>query len=107
MDKEPKEYIKNITKASTYFMFRNGPVSKMHKENKLSDDDIKEIQIYMQNHLAYIYNILLEENNLKKFELIVNTMNKFYVQGEEEIQFNDDGFDELYKSLFPGIDLKL
>ena len=45
--------------------------------------------------------VLLEENNLKKFDLIVNTMNKFYVNDSEEVKINDDGFDKFYDSLFP------
>ena len=34
-------------------------------------------------------------------ELIVNTMNKFYVNDTEEVVINDDGFDKFYDSLFP------
>ncbi len=34
------------------------------------------MQKYMQNHLSYLYNVLLEENDLKKFDLIVATMDK-------------------------------
>ena len=48
-----------------------------------------------------LYTVLLEENNLKKFDLIVNTMNKFYVNDSEEVKINDDGFDKFYDSLFP------
>ena len=44
---------------------------------------------------------LLEENNLKKFDLVVNTMSKFYVNDSEEVMINDDGFDKFYDSLFP------
>ena len=55
----------------------------------------------MDDHLAYLYTVLLEENNIKKFDLIVNTMNKFYVNDTEEIVINDDGFDKFYDSLFP------
>ena len=39
----------------------------------------------MQNHLSYLYTVLLEENNLKKFDLVISTMNKFYVNDEEEV----------------------
>lgn len=100
-NKVPKEYIANIAKASTYFTFRNGPVKDLHKEGKLTDEDIKKLQMYMENHLAYLYNVLLEENNLKKFELVTNTMNKFYVSDSEKVVMDDDGFDNLYNQLFP------
>ena len=75
----PKEYIAQIAKASTYFAFKNGPIKELIKNNKISEDDLKDIQKYMDDHLAYLYTVLLEENNIKKFDLIVNTMNKFYV----------------------------
>lgn len=96
-----QEYIKNITKASTYFIFKNGPVKKLQEEGKLTDEEVKEMQVYMQNHLAYLYNVLLEESNLKKFDLIVGTMNNFYVNDNENIELCDDGFDKFFEGLFP------
>lgn len=100
-EKRLQEYIKNITKASTYFIFKNGPVKKLQEEGKLSEDEIKEMQVYMQNHLAYLYNVLLEEGNVKKFDLIVGTMNNFYVNDNVEIEMNDDGFNKFFEGLFP------
>lgn len=97
----PKDYIANIAKATTYFAFRNGPIKNLNNDNKISDDDLKSMQIYMQNHLAYLYEVLLEENNLKKFDLIITTMNKFYVNDEEIVKIEDDGFDNFYSGLFP------
>ncbi|MDU2670643.1 MAG: hypothetical protein E7C49_01405 [Clostridium sp.] len=97
----PKEYIAQIAKASTYFAFKNGPIKELIKNNKISEEDLKDIQKYMDDHLAYLYTVLLEENNIKKFDLIVNTMNKFYVNDTEEVVINDDGFDKFYDSLFP------
>ena len=44
--------------------------------------------------------MLLEENNLKKFDLVMSTMDKFYVDNKEEVIIQDDGFDNLFKSLF-------
>ncbi|GAA0755015.1 MULTISPECIES: hypothetical protein [Clostridium] len=96
----PKDYIIRITKASTYFIFRNGPIKRLYEEGKLKDSDVKEMQKYMQNHLSYLYNVLLEENDLKKFDLIVATMDKFYINDNEEIQLEDDGFDNFYNKLF-------
>lgn len=100
-DRIPKEYIANIAKASTYFAFKNGPIKELIKDNKISEEDMKIIQKYMDDHLAYLYTVLLEENNLKKFDLIINTMNKFYVNDNEEVGINDDGFDKFYDNLFP------
>ncbi len=97
----PKEYIKNITKASAYYLYKNGPIKDMMKEGKISEEDSKEIQKYMESHLAYLYTVLLEESNIKKFDLIVTTMNKFYVNDNEDIVMSDDGFDKFYEGLFP------
>ena len=72
----------------------------MYDEGKLEDSDIREMQKYMQNHLAYLYNVLLEENDLKKFDLIISTMDKFYINDSEEIEVDDDGFDNFYNKLF-------
>lgn len=100
-NKIPKDYIANIAKATAYFAFRNGPVKDLNKNGKLSDDEVKSLQLYMQNHLSYLYTVLLEENNLKKFDLIITTMNKFYVNDNEEVTIEDDGFDNFYEGLFP------
>lgn len=99
-NKEVKYYIKAITKSSAYFIFRNGPVKKLHEEGKLTDEEVKEMQEYLQNHLAYLYNVLLEENNIQKFDLITSTMSKFYVNDDSEIKMKDDGFDNFFNSLF-------
>ena len=97
----PAEYISKISKASAYFIFRNGPIKELHKNGIVTDEQVKDMQLYMQNHLAYLYNVLLEENDLKKFDLIVTTMSKFYVSDEEKVIIDDEGFETFYKKLFP------
>lgn len=99
--KEAKEHIAKISKASAYFIFRNGPIKEMYKEGKVSDEDIKTIQCYLQDHLAYLYEVLLEENNINKFQLIVDTMDKFYINDNEKIKIDDEGFENFYNQLFP------
>lgn len=100
MTKKPQKYIEDITRSSAYFSFNNGPVKELLNEGKITKEELKNIQIYMQNHLAYLYTVLLEENNLKKFDLVMSTMDKFYVDNKEEVIIQDDGFDNLFKSLF-------
>lgn len=65
------------------------------------------MQIYMQNHLAYLYEVLLEENNIKKFDLIMQTMEKFYMNDQSEVLLEDSGFDNFYNGLFPSVDSTL
>lgn len=98
-----KEHIAKITKASTYFIFNNGKVKDLYKDGKISDQEMKEMQEYMQNHLAYLYEILLEENNIQKFDLIVQTMSKFYINDDSEVRLDDGGFDDFYNQLFPKV----
>lgn len=105
-ERKVKEYIENITKASTCFILKNGPVKELEKSGKITKGEVEAITKYLQNHLAYLYTVLLEENNLKKFELIVNTMNKFYLSEDLDVKISDDGFDNLYRGLFPGIEIK-
>lgn len=102
-NKLAKDHIARITKASTYFIFRNGKVKQLHEDGKISDDEIKEMQIYMQNHLAYLYEVLLEENDIKKFDLIVQTMSKFYINDDTKVEIEDGGFDDFYNQLFPKV----
>ena len=101
MTKKPQKYIEDIARSSAYFSFNNGPVKELLNEGKITKEELKNIQIYMQNHLAYLYNVLLEENNLKKFDLVVGTMNNFYVNDNENIELCDDGFDKFFEGLFP------
>ena len=37
-EKIPKDYIKKIAKASTYFAFKNGPIKELSKEYNISDE---------------------------------------------------------------------
>lgn len=104
MDKKlAKEHIAKISKASTYFIFRNGNVKKLHEDGKITDDELKEMQIYIQNHLAYLYEVLLEENDIKKFDLIVQTMSNFYINDDTDVFLEDAGFDDFYNQLFPKV----
>lgn len=97
---ETKDYIKNITKASAYFIFRNGPVKKLYEEGKLTDEDVRNMQEHLQDHLAYLYDVLLDQNNLQKFELITTTMNNFYVNDDSDVEMKDGGFELMYEGLF-------
>ncbi|WP_259740197.1 hypothetical protein [Clostridium chauvoei] len=60
----------------------------------------------MENHLAYLYDVLLEENNINKFQLIMDTMDKFYINDAEEVKIDDEGFENFYNQLFPSDTIK-
>lgn len=46
------ENINKVAKALTVYLFRNGVVEDMHSQHKLSDEDMKKLNIYFANHLA-------------------------------------------------------
>ncbi|MGL4740402.1 MAG: hypothetical protein ACRC41_06290 [Sarcina sp.] len=102
-NKLAKEHIARIAKASTYFIFRNGKIKELAENGKIEDEDVKEMQMYMQNHLAYLYEVLLEENNIQKFDLIMQTMEKFYMNDDTVVELEDGGFDNFYNQLFPKV----
>ena len=98
-------------------------------EEEMSEEDKKEVEKELtellqqksQNLIGYTRNMELTieamkneeeriskqrkalENNLKKFDLVISTMNKFYVDDKEEVLLADDGFDKFYENLFPQV----
>ena len=63
-----------ISKAITHFAFRNGPIEDMHASpnNQLTDSDMKILNIYMVNRLAYIFTLIVEERWVE-FDFLVKT----------------------------------
>ena len=51
-----------LAKALTHYIFRNGPVENMHAEGKLSQKDMKTLNVYMVNHLAWVLTQAFEGN---------------------------------------------
>lgn len=100
MNNNEKEYLKKSSKALTYFTFNNGPIKTLKEEGKIKEEEVKEIQKYIEGHLGYILKVLLQEGNIEKFNLIVSTLDKFYVNDNEDVEIKDDGFDNIYKNLF-------
>jgi hypothetical protein len=44
----------------TNFIFREGPIEDMHSNNQLSQDDMKQLNIFMVNRLAFILAFIIE-----------------------------------------------
>ena len=40
----PADYISKISKASAYFIFRNGPIKELHKNGIVTDEQVKDMQ---------------------------------------------------------------
>lgn len=68
------EEIDRIAKAVTLYAFRNGPVEDLHagKDSKLTDDDMKMLNKYMVNHIAYLLN-LVNQNKWQELKEIIET----------------------------------
>src|SRR5574344_604884 len=66
--------IDRIAKAVTLYAFRNGPVEDLHagKDSKLTDDDMKMLNKYMVNHIAYLLN-LVNQNKWHELEALIET----------------------------------
>ncbi len=63
--------IDKIAKAITNFAFRSGPVEGMHSKGKLSQDDMKTLNKFMVNRLAYVFGLLLQGKRAL-FDVLVN-----------------------------------
>lgn len=65
-----KESIDLLAKAITHFAFRNGPVEDMHANGQLSQGDMKTLNKFMVNRLAYVFQLIIE-NRWQEFEVLV------------------------------------
>lgn len=86
-----KENITMIAKAITHFAFRNGPVEEMHAHpnNQLSDSDMKILNKFMVNRMAYIFQIIIEERWIE-FDFLIRNTDRWYGHGWDEAE-PDDG----------------
>jgi hypothetical protein len=69
-----KDNIDIISKAITHFVFRNGPIEDMHADqnSKLTDDDMRKLNVYMVNRIAAVFNVIMS-NRWYEFEFLINT----------------------------------
>ncbi|MCM3268813.1 hypothetical protein [Paenibacillus elgii] len=83
--------INMISKAITHFAFRNGPIEDMHAHpnNQLSESDMKTLNKFMVNRIAYIFTLIIEERWLE-FEFLVKTTDSMFGHGWDEAE-PDDG----------------
>lgn len=86
-----KSNINMISKAVTHFAFRNGPIEDMHAHpnNQLSETDMKTLNKFMVNRLAYIFTLIIEERWVE-FDFLIRTTNMIYGNDWDEAE-PDDG----------------
>lgn len=68
-----------ISKALTHFAFRNGPIEDMHAHpnNQLSESDMKILNKFMVNRLAYIFTLIIEERWIE-FDFLIRNTDRWY-----------------------------
>ena len=92
--------INMISKAITHFAFRNGPIEDMHAHpnNQLSESDMKTLNKFMVNRLAYIFTLIIEERWIE-FDLLIRNTDWMYGQGWDEAEPDDGGTRKLIEIL--------
>lgn len=69
------ENLTMISKAITHFAFRNGPIEDMHASpnNQLSQEDMKILNKFMVNKIAYVFKLIIENRWIELDFLIKHT----------------------------------
>lgn len=92
--------INMISKAITHFAFRNGPVENMHAHpnNQLSESDMKTLNKFMVNRLAYVFTLIIEGRWIE-FDLLIRNLDWMYGIGWDEAEPDDGGTRKLIEML--------
>ncbi|WP_083659881.1 MULTISPECIES: hypothetical protein [Paenibacillus] len=59
------ENIDMISKAVAHFAFRNGPIEDMHADGQLSESDMKKLNKFVHNRLAYVFQLIVQDRWLE------------------------------------------
>lgn len=75
-----------ISKAITHFSFRNGPIEDMHAspKNQLSQDDMKTLNKFMVNRIAYVFKLIIENRWFELDFLIKHTRYLKLIERQEK-----------------------
>jgi hypothetical protein len=80
-----------ISKAITHFAFRNGPIEDMHAgpNSQLSQEDMKTLNKYMVNRIAFVFKLIIE-NRWIELDLLIRHTDMIYGQGWDNAEPDDD-----------------
>ncbi|MEI3612511.1 hypothetical protein [Pseudogracilibacillus sp. SO30301A] len=94
-----KENLDKISKAITHFAFRNGPIEDMHAypNNQLSENDMKVLNKFMVNRLAYIFDLIIDEKWLE-LGVLINHFS-LYGEGWDKAELEDGGNKKMVRRL--------
>lgn len=91
-----QESIDKIAKAITHFAFRNGPIETMHSNKQLSQADMKTLNKFTVNRLAYLVELILSDR-WAEFETTIEGYSMYGTAWDEAIP-DDGGMSEYIKS---------
>lgn len=93
------ENITKISKAVVHFAFRNGPIEDRHADVKknITDEDMKKLNKYMVNRIAYIFTLILEDRWLE-FNFLVEQLDFMFGKHWDEAILDDGGMRELFEN---------
>lgn len=97
-----EENLSQIAIAITHFAFRNGPVEDMHasSNNQLSDENMKILNKFMVNRLAYVFELIMNEK-WAEFAFLIDS-HKFFGREWDEALPDDGGNRELMEEQLKG-----
>ena len=92
------ENITKISKAMVHFAFRNGPIEDMHAdvEKNITDEDMKKLNKYMVNRVAYIFTLILEDRWME-FNFLVENIDFMFGHHWDEAIPDDGGMRKLFE----------
>ena len=101
------EYLNMISKAITHFAFRNGPIEDMHADPKkqLLDNDMKILNKFMVNRLAYVFKLIIEKRWIE-FNLLVIQTDLMYGHDWDEAEPDDGGTIKLMEKMIKDKEFK-
>jgi len=74
--------IKEVAIAITHLIFRNGPVENIHTAGKLTQEDMKILNKYMVNELAYVIG-LIQEKKWLELGLLIETQKHYGTEWDD------------------------
>lgn len=98
--RQASEFVNAIAKALTHFAFRNGPVEDMHAKGKLTQKDMKTLNKFMVNRMAYAIDLLFSDDTIDKFNSLVYFHDRNYGHEWDYAKLDDGDFEEIYERYY-------
>lgn len=97
-----KDNIDTVSIALTHYLFRNGPVEDIHSKGKLSQEDMKTLNMFMVNRIAGLLETI-NKGEWLKLELLFNYYSMFFGKSWDKPNPDIDEIDLEYKKFLDKI----